>query len=215
MPKLLDLLRRERVPATMFTTGEVALRYPNVVERVVRDGHELACHGMTHRAFTSLSEAEARAEIEDSAAILRRFAPVDAFRAPYLKFPPAYVAMLRDAGFRLDSSHAKYKLAYYRDRTRAPIPRIAASVTSSVLRLPRLLRAAYLRPLRDPVVLFVHPWEFVDLRRERLRFDCRFRTGDTALRCLADTIDAFKARGARFVRMRELLDGGAPDPESG
>ena len=82
--------------------------------------------------------------------------------------------------------------------------RIPASVTSSVLRLPRLVREAYLRALRSPVVLFVHPWEFVDLRRERLRIDCRFRTGETGLACVRDVLRSFAARGARFRTMREL-----------
>jgi hypothetical protein len=82
--------------------------------------------------------------------------------------------------------------------------RVPASATSSVLRLPRLARAAYLRALSSPVVLFVHPWEFVDLRRERLRFDCRFKTGDIALDCVRDVLRSYARRGARFVRMREL-----------
>jgi len=73
-----------------------------------------------------------------------------------------------------------------------------------VLRLPAVVRDPWLARLRDPVVLFVHPWEFVDLRRERLRLDCRFRTGDIAVRCLRDVIRSFRARGARFVTMSEL-----------
>jgi peptidoglycan-N-acetylglucosamine deacetylase len=204
-PLLLDLLASERVPATFFTTGEVAHRYPAAVERVVRDGHELACHGMTHRAFTSLDVHAARSEIEESATVLRRFAPVTSFRAPYLQFPFAYVELLEDNAFTLDSSIAKYKLAYYRDRRSSALTRVPASATSSVLRLPRLLRDAYLRSLSTPVVLFVHPWEFVDLRRERLRLDCRFKTGDVALDCVRDVLRSFNHRGARFVRMRELV----------
>jgi peptidoglycan-N-acetylglucosamine deacetylase len=66
------------------------------------------------------------------------------------------------------------------------------------------VREPWLAALRDPVVLFVHPWEFVDLTRERLRYDCRFRTGDVALRCLRAVIDAFARRGASFVPMCEL-----------
>jgi hypothetical protein len=54
------------------------------------------------------------------------------------------------------------------------------------------------------VVLFVHPWEFVDLRRERIRLDCRFRTGDVALACIDDVLADYARKGARFVRMREL-----------
>jgi len=203
-PVLLDLLNEESVPATFFTTGEVAIRSPALVERLVTDGHELACHGMTHRAFTSLRRDEASWEIEQSAAILREFAPVTSFRAPYLRFPAAYVELLERSGFTLDSSQAKYKVAYYRVRPTTQITRVAASATSSVLRLPRIVRAAYLRALASPVVLFVHPWEFVDLRRERLRLDCRFKTGDIALGCVRDVLRSFKRRGAEFVRMREL-----------
>jgi peptidoglycan-N-acetylglucosamine deacetylase len=203
-PALLDLLGAEKVPATFFTTGEVAARYPETVKRLVRDGHELGCHGMTHRAFTSLDPVTARSEIEESAAILRRFAPVTSFRAPYLQFPQAYVEMLEQNAFTLDSSQAKYKLAYYRDRASPRITRVPASVTSSVLRLPRVVRNTYLSALWSPIVLFVHPWEFVDLRRERLRLDCRFKTGDIALDCVRDVLRSYARRGARFVRMDAL-----------
>jgi hypothetical protein len=51
----------------------------------------------------------------------------------------------------------------------------------------------------------VHPWEFVDLRRERLRLDCRFRTGADALSDLRAVIRLFKAQGARFLRMNALV----------
>lgn len=204
MPRLLDMLAQERIPATFFTTGEVAARYPAIVERIVAEDHELACHGMSHRAFTSLEAAEAEREIEESAAILRRTATVTSFRAPYLRFPSPYLSMLEDAGFTLDSSQAKYKAAYYRDRPTTTLARIPASVTSSVLRLPRLVRAPYLAALSSPVVLFVHPWEFVDLRRERLRIDCRFRTGDIALECVRTVLRDYRTRGARFTRMAEL-----------
>jgi peptidoglycan/xylan/chitin deacetylase (PgdA/CDA1 family) len=202
MPALLDLLAQKGIAGTFFTTGEVAERHPHVIERIVAEGHELACHGMTHRAFTSLDEREARDEIERSAAILREHAPVTSFRAPYLKFPSAYLPILEHNGFTLDSSHAVYKAAYYRDRVKTTLTRVPASVMSSVLRVPRLIRAANLALVGDPLVLFVHPWEFVDLTREKLRWDCRFRTGDVALRCVADVLESY--RSARFVRMREF-----------
>jgi hypothetical protein len=77
-------------------------------------------------------------------------------------------------------------------------------VTSSVLRLPHAVRRAYLAALSNPIVLFVHPWEFVDLRREKLRLDCRFKTGKVALDCVREVLTAYARRDARFVRMREL-----------
>ena len=58
--------------------------------------------------------------------------------------------------------------------------------------------------LSDPVVLFVHPWEFVDLTHETLRYDCRFRTGAFALRALREVIELFRVRDAAFLTMRQL-----------
>ena len=40
---------------------------------------------------------------------------------------------------------------------------------------------------------------FVDLRRERLRIDCRFKTGDVALDCIDDVLRSYSRRGARFA----------------
>ena len=205
MPRLLEMLGEERVPATFFTTGDVAQRYPDAVSAVVSEGHELACHGMTHRPFWEMTRDEARGEIEASAEILRRRAPVTSFRAPYLRFPERYVELLEASGFEVDSSQAKYKREEGGGRREERrLRRIPASVTSSVLRLPRVVREAYLRALSSPVVLFVHPWEFVDLRRERLRIDCRFRTGEVGLACVRDVLRTLAARGARFRTMREL-----------
>jgi peptidoglycan-N-acetylglucosamine deacetylase len=204
-PKLRTLFAETGVRATYFTTGEVAARYPGAVRDLVADGHELGCHGVTHTAFDTLDERAARWEIEQSVRLLRTFAPVSSFRAPYLRFPEPYVRLLETAGFALDSSLAKYKAAYRAPRRPTTLTRIAASMTSSVLRLPRWVRDPWLLSLADPVVLFVHPWEFVDLTDERLRYDCRFRTGDTALRCLRDVIALFQSRGDTLLSMRELV----------
>jgi peptidoglycan-N-acetylglucosamine deacetylase len=207
LPKLLALLDSLRISATFFTTGEVAQKYPEAVRAVLAGGHELACHGMSHTAFTEMTREQARAEIDESAAILRSFAAVTSFRAPYLRFPDSYLGLLERAGFGLDSSQAKYKKAYYdskRAGTRTSLKRIPASLTSSALRIPKLLREAYVRAVSKPVVLFVHPWEFVDLRHEKLRFDCRFRTGDIAIDCVGDVLRGMQRRGARFRTMRQL-----------
>jgi peptidoglycan/xylan/chitin deacetylase (PgdA/CDA1 family) len=137
---LLAMLAELGVAATWFSTGDVAERYPDAVRAIVGAGHELGCHGHTHRRFDAMGPADARDEVDASTRVLRAFAPVDAFRAPNLAFPDAYLPLLERAGYRLDSSHAKYKRAYWRDRRRpAPtrLARIPASVTSSVLRLPR------------------------------------------------------------------------------
>lgn len=205
LPRLLDLLDHAGVPVTCFCTGDVAERHPASVRDILARGHELGCHGHTHRPFDTLDEGDARREIELSTTTLRAFgAPVTSFRAPNLRFPDRYLPLLEAQGYRVDSSQAKYKRAYYTSRARTRLTRIPASMTSSVLRLPPALRDPWLLRLQSPVVLFVHPWEFVDLTRERLRLDCRFRTGDPALRALRGVISLFRDRGARFSRLGAL-----------
>jgi peptidoglycan-N-acetylglucosamine deacetylase len=204
-PALLDLLARHEIAATFFTTGETAAHFPKIVEALVSAGHELACHGMTHQPFTELSSDRADWEITQSAQILRQFANVGSFRAPYLRFPPLHLRLLERAGFIVDSSQAKYKPTSLRP-TVTSLLRIPVSVTSSVLRLPALIRDPWLNVLKPPVVLFVHPWEFVDLTTTDLRLDCRFRTGKPALRALESVIALFKNRGARFCRIDTLAE---------
>src|SRR5215216_5972106 len=66
LPRLLDLLSEHRVRGTFFTTGEMARRFPAVIQRLVNEGHELACHGDLHRDFTTLSRDESNAELARS-----------------------------------------------------------------------------------------------------------------------------------------------------
>lgn len=206
LPRLLELLAIERVPATFFATGNVARRHPEAIRAVLAAGHELGCHGLTHRRFTTMDRATARDEIETSSALLRQLAPTVSFRAPYLDFPEAFLDLIVDAGYRVDSSLARYKAAYYRRRRETPLVRMSASITPSVLRLPRWLREPWLRSLRSPVVLFIHPWELVDLRHEALPIDCRFNTGDVALRRTRSVIRFLKARGGRFHTLQDALE---------
>jgi len=205
LPRILDALDGVGIPTTCFCTGEVAERFPDRVHDLIARGHELASHGHTHRAFDSLPAAEARNEIATSARVLRSFGqPVTSFRAPYLRFPDRYLAVLQEHDFVVDSSQAKYKPAYYRSKPSSALTRIPASITSSVLRLPRWVRDPWLAALESPVVLFVHPWEFVDLSRERLRLDCRFGTGTRAIQSVLDVVALFAERGAAFLRMNQL-----------
>lgn len=49
-PLILDLLATNRAKATFFVTGENVERYPNVVRRIVAEGHALGNHGYRDEA---------------------------------------------------------------------------------------------------------------------------------------------------------------------
>lgn len=202
-PRILDLLLDEGVPGTFFVTGETAVAHPGFVSRVVAEGHELASHGMTHRPFPTLTTTEADLEIRETSTVLRAFGPVTAFRAPHLRMPDAFLPLLEADGYRVDSSLGKYKPAHWRAPATTKLHRLPASVTSSWLRLPRWARDPMLQALVSPVVLFVHPWEMVDLSAAPVPWDCKAGTGPGALRALREVVRFFATRGARFCRVTE------------
>ncbi|MDT7581154.1 MAG: hypothetical protein QOK35_2418 [Pseudonocardiales bacterium] len=66
-PKVLDLLAEHEVRATFSVIGEQAQEYPRLVRRVVRAGHGLCNHSMTHpQPFGARSTAAIRREIVDA-----------------------------------------------------------------------------------------------------------------------------------------------------
>ena len=205
-PRLLKLLAEESIPAPFFTTGDVARRYPQIVDALVKDGHELGCHGDTHRRFSTMNRDEARTELRDAGKTLRAHADVISFRAPNLDFPSEFVPLLRDEGFAVDSSCGRHKRGSYfiKPVVESGVRRIPASMSPSPLRTPKPIRRLICGLLDSPTVLFVHPWEFIDLRDAPLRFDIRVRTGDAALDCLRDTIRYYKRKNANFQRIREV-----------
>lgn len=206
MPRLLTLLDEERVPATFFTTGDVARRYPDIVRRLVAAGHELGCHGDTHVRFSTLDRAAARSEIAAATTTLRSFAEVVSFRAPNLDLPLRHLDLLAAAGYRVDSSCGRHKPGsfFVAPSTVGALRRVPASIPPSALRLPGPLHDAVCRTLSSPAVLFFHPWEFIDVTREPIPLSCRYRTGEPALASLRATLRWFRRRGAAFRRLREL-----------
>ena len=104
LPQLLDLLAGEKVPATFFVTGQTAERFPNIVRQLVAAGHELGCHGYSHGRFGAMDRIQAELELAKASSALRRFSPTTAFRAPNLDLPDAFLPLLVEAGFGVDSS---------------------------------------------------------------------------------------------------------------
>ncbi len=205
-PRVLARLKQLGIRGTFFTTGDVARRFPQVVQSIVEAGHELGCHGDSHKRFSLMSPDEAEREVRDASATLRSFGEVVSFRAPNLDFPEPFLPILSQHGYRVDSSIGRHKPgSFFVEPSRAHgLSRIPASVAPSWLRIPARLRSALLSQLRGPAVFFFHPWEFVDATGWPIPLDCRYRTGQPALDSLAATVDFFRQRGATFHTMREL-----------
>lgn len=68
--RILGMFDEAGVKATFFTLGWVAERYPELVRRIVAEGHELASHGMRHVRVTQQTREEFAADCRQARALL-------------------------------------------------------------------------------------------------------------------------------------------------
>ena len=124
---------------------------------------------------------------------------------PELDFPTPYLSILSENGFTVDSSVGRHKKGtfFVPPHRAGGLARLPASTPPSLLRVPPIL-GSVCDFLSDPVVLFFHPWEFVDVTRRPIPIDCRFRTGEPAIDSLRSVIRHFRRRQATFYRMTSL-----------
>jgi len=52
-PRLLDLLKQQRVPATFFCVGERAAAHPDLIRRMAAEGHSIGNHTFRHAWWTN------------------------------------------------------------------------------------------------------------------------------------------------------------------
>ncbi|WP_048056625.1 polysaccharide deacetylase family protein [Thermococcus sp. 4557] len=206
LPKLLDLMAEKKVRATFFFTAEMARRFPGLVRRVIDEGHELGSHNYNHERLGKLTRTEGEKAIVKSLEVLREFGEVVSFRAPNLQFPDYYYGILERNGIVVDSSKATYKGYLGGVRFFGDVLEVPASTTSSVIRLPWRVQKLIHARLKEPRVYFAHPWEFVPMQKEKIRWDCRFNTGDRAVELLGMLIDHYRRQGAEFLTMREYYE---------
>jgi len=201
LPKILAVLREKNVKATFFTTGEVAEKFPNAVEEIVQDGHELGSHGYDHKRFDKMSYEEAKNNVERSLDVLSSFYDVVSFRAPNLKFPLDYYEILEENGIKYASSQAVYK-GWKRGITKINgVLVIPATATSIFFRLPKGILERIVQRSGSPVVLFSHPWEYSGVRVWRP--DLWWNAGDYAVRRLSEFIEWAKDRKYQFKTVKE------------
>lgn len=69
-PRVLEILRRERVPATWFITGSAAQQHPDQLRAILRDGHQIANHMWDRTPAWTLPPEQFAASTEAAAAVV-------------------------------------------------------------------------------------------------------------------------------------------------
>jgi peptidoglycan/xylan/chitin deacetylase (PgdA/CDA1 family) len=84
--RVLDVLAAHEVKATFCLVGTQVRRYPELVRRIVAEGHALCNHSMRHDNLATWTAEEIRADLVGTLDVIRAAAPdaeVPYFRAPY------------------------------------------------------------------------------------------------------------------------------------
>ena len=63
-PKLLDLLAAKHIHATFFVVGENAVRMPDILKRMIAEGHEIGNHSWDHPNFGKSSDEKIRSQVQ-------------------------------------------------------------------------------------------------------------------------------------------------------
>lgn len=185
---ILNMLEVSGTKATFFTLGWIAERYPQLVKRIVQDGHELASHGYGHQRAFELSEREFLSDVQVSKRILEDISGVQVkgYRAPSFSISKnnlwAFDCLL-DSGYKYSSSVYPIKHDHY---GMPESPRFAYSVRNGLIEIPvttlrlfgknfpssgggyfrllpyflsKLMIDKVLSTDRQPAIFYFHPWE--------------------------------------------------------
>lgn len=84
-PRVLDVLKREGVKATFFCVGNRIEKHPDVMRRIVAEGHVVGNHSYSHANLPKLSDEKFREEIRKTDELIRKFTGYTPsfVRAPY------------------------------------------------------------------------------------------------------------------------------------
>jgi len=193
--RILALLDEKETKATFFTLGWIAERYPEIVRRIVTEGHELASHGYGHERASEQTESAFFSDINLAKLILEDLVgtEVKGYRAPSFSIGAGNLwafECLERAGYRYSSSIYPIRHDHY---GMPEAPRHAHAIgglleiPATTLRflnrnwpasgggyfrlMPYSLSRWMLQRINDtdqlPAVFYFHPWE-IDAEQPRI-----------------------------------------------
>ena len=220
--RILDVLQRNGVRATFFCTGNFAEHAPEVMKRIMDEGHEVACHGVDHWRPADTDFARSKEIVER---ITGR--TVYGYRQP--RMFPVLESEIRRVGYRYNSSlNPAFIPGRYMHLTeprtwfmKDGVMQIPASVTPwlrfplfwlSLHNLPQWLYHWLTRRTLSHdgyFVTYFHPWEFYELKEHpelKMPFIIRNHSGQQMVERLDNLIRMLKGRGHEFITFNEFVD---------
>jgi peptidoglycan/xylan/chitin deacetylase (PgdA/CDA1 family) len=111
----IELCRELEITATFFFVAQEAASYPEEIAEMIRVGHEIGCHGLTHgdeEEYDRMPRERQRSYIERATHLLEEQTgtSITAFRGPRVKVSPITLRLLAERGYLTDSSVCSQRL---------------------------------------------------------------------------------------------------------
>ncbi|TDK59174.1 delta-lactam-biosynthetic de-N-acetylase [Bacillus salipaludis] len=109
--KILDVLKKEKVPATFFVTGHYLTSQPDLVKRMVEEGHIVGNHSWHHPDMTTINDAKIKEELDTVKIKTKELTgqkEMKYLRPPRGVFSERTMKVAKEAGY----THVFWSLAY-------------------------------------------------------------------------------------------------------
>lgn len=221
LERVLKVLKKYKVRATFFVTGNYAMVKPEMIKEILARGHEVACHGVDHFEPKKTDIYESKKIVEEVAGV-----EVTGYRQPRM-FEISY-AKLRRSGYKYDSSvNPAFVPGRYNhfDVPRDPFMKegvleIPTSVATGMrvplfwLALHLFFKRVYLRlavmaaKKTGYFATYFHPWEFSDELKEckEVPFYIKRNSGEKLAERLGWLIENLKKQGFEFKTYDEFAE---------
>jgi polysaccharide deacetylase family protein (PEP-CTERM system associated) len=118
--RIINLLAKTKNKATFFVLGEVAKKFPDLIQEMLMNGHEVGSHGYGHNLVYDYTKYQFETDIAKSVEVLQRAGSttVAGYRAPSWSLnqqTPWAWQVLKSLGFSYDSSLYPFKTYLYGD----------------------------------------------------------------------------------------------------
>ncbi len=227
---LIELFNKYDVNATFFVLGETALRYPNLINIIKNDNHEIACHGYYHnKSYYNLNEfkkdiKQYKNTIEDN---------ILGFRSPNFSISKEILQIIYEEGFSYDSSVVPCrKIPGWYGNPNSPLHPYDYNLNNHhiiefpiavfpIIRLPggggwyiRNIGYFWVKNVIEAILkktghatIYLHPWEVsnIDPVHKEIPFHVFRNTGEKALNRLERLIKNFG--DVKFVKLANLING--------
>ncbi|GAB7386807.1 hypothetical protein BSNK01_06430 [Bacillaceae bacterium] len=102
-PQILDVLKKHNVKATFFLVGNRSQAHPEIVRRIVAEGHEIGNHSWNHANLPKLSDADFHWQVQKTDDFLYRLTGYrpKLFRAPYGAVNEEQIKWLAAKGYKV------------------------------------------------------------------------------------------------------------------